>query len=125
MNAVDETLLDDFDAAIDALEDDPDVTTVVITGAGAKAFCAGADIQETAEGVDTFDAVAFSRKVRRRLRSFERSQCRSWPASTGFASAAGCRLATCADLCIASEISGSGQPEHNLGSLQGWAGPYV
>jgi enoyl-CoA hydratase len=106
--------------ALDAMERDPDVRVVVLTGAGTKAFVAGADIGEFAqrgpieqraamEGPRVFDVVA----------EFPKPTIAS---INGVALGGGCELALACDLRIAARSARLGQPEVNLGILPGGGG---
>lgn len=106
--------------ALDMLRDDPEVRVVVITGAGEKAFIAGADIGEFAERTPLEQRAAMEGR-----RLFE--EIASFPKPTiaminGFALGGGCEVALACDLRIAARSARLGQPEVKLGILPGGGG---
>lgn len=109
---------------IDLLEDlagSDDVRVVVITGAGEKAFIAGADINEF-EGrtaVDQYQVMSGGRNVFEAVEAFPKPLI---AAINGFCLGGGCELAMACDIRIASEKAKLGQPEINLGILPGGGG---
>ncbi|NHN49608.1 3-hydroxyacyl-CoA dehydrogenase [Halostella sp. JP-L12] len=123
MNTISGDLLDELSAAVDELDADDDVRSILITGAGDKAFSAGADVQSMAAGGgDPLEAVELSRKGQRTFGKLEESDMPVVAGIDGFCLGGGMELATCADMRVASERSELGQPEHNLGLLPGWGG---
>ena len=113
-NAVDSTVADGLGRAADRTEADPDIWVVVLTGAGGKSFCAGADLKEIAAGRASAlrtDRGGFAGLVR-----FEREK--PWIAAVeGFALAGGCEIALACDLLVASKGSVFGLPEATRGLL--------
>ncbi len=106
--------------ALDEIEMDPDIRVVVITGAGDKAFVAGADISEF-DGrapVEQFDVMA-ARSIFNVVDSFPKPVI---AAINGFCLGGGCELAMACDIRIASDKAQFGQPEVNLGLLPGAGG---
>jgi enoyl-CoA hydratase len=106
--------------ALDALRDDPEVRVVVITGAGDKAFIAGADIGEFAGRTPLEQRAAMEGR-----RLFE--ELAAYPKPTiaminGFALGGGCEVALACDLRIAARSARLGQPEVKLGILPGGGG---
>jgi enoyl-CoA hydratase/3-hydroxyacyl-CoA dehydrogenase len=123
MNTISEELLDDLSAAIEGLDADDEVRSILLTGAGEKAFSAGADVQSMAAGGgDPLEAVELSRKGQRTFGKLEESDKPVVAGIDGFCLGGGMELATCADMRVASERSELGQPEHDLGLLPGWGG---
>jgi enoyl-CoA hydratase len=121
LNALNRALFDDLDQAFDDLVLDPAIRAVILTGAGEKAFAAGADIQELA-GVS---AVEGRDLALRGQRVFSRMENLGKPvigAINGFALGGGCELAMAATLRIASEKARLGQPEVKLGLIPGYGG---
>jgi enoyl-CoA hydratase len=120
LNALNIATRGDILAALDELERDPDVRVVVITGAGEKAFIAGADINEFAG----MSAVA-QRAVMKGRRAFDAVEDFPKPVIAminGFALGGGCELALACDVRIASTRAKLGQPEIKLGIIPGGGG---
>jgi enoyl-CoA hydratase/3-hydroxyacyl-CoA dehydrogenase len=122
MNTISEALLDDLANAVDDLDGDDDVRAILLTGAGEKAFSAGADVTSMAGSADPIDAVELSRKGQQTFGKLEAADVPVVAGIDGYCLGGGMELATCADLRVASERSELGQPEHNLGLLPGWGG---
>ena len=122
LNTVNPQLLEEFGTALDQLEADEDVRAVLITGAGDKAFCAGADAVGMAGSADPIDAIELARLGQRTWGQLEDLSMPVVAGIDGFALGGGMELATCADLRVATERSTFGQPEHDLGILPGWGG---
>jgi enoyl-CoA hydratase/3-hydroxyacyl-CoA dehydrogenase len=123
MNTISADLLNDLDSAVDALADDDEVRTILVTGEGEKAFSAGADVQSMAAGgADPIAAVELSRKGQETFGKLETCDMLVVAGIDGYCLGGGMELSMCADLRIASERSQLGQPEHNLGLLPGWGG---
>ena len=121
MNAISPTLLDELADAIEALEADESVRTVVLAGAGDRAFSAGADLSAITEG----NAVEVAELSRTGQETFGAVKACSMPviaAIDGFCLGGGMELATHADLRIATDDAVFGQTEHNLGLMPGWGG---
>ncbi len=123
MNTISDELLDELAEAIDALDAREDVRAILLTGAGDRAFSAGADVQSMAAGgADPIHAVELSRKGQQTFGKLETTDKPVVAAIDGYCLGGGMELATCADLRVASERSELGQPEHDLGLLPGWGG---
>lgn len=121
LNTVTNTMLEELDEALDRIEANGDARALLVTGAG-DAFCGGADVSYMADGLEPFEAVAFSRTGQR---VFGRLTALPMPVVAGvdgFCLGGGMELATCVDILVASEQSTFGQPELNLGILPGWGG---
>ena len=119
-NALNATVRREIVAALDALRDDGEIRTVVFTGAGEKAFVAGADIAEFAERTAIEQRVAMEGR-----RVFD--EVAAYPMPTiaminGFALGGGCELALACDLRVAARSAKLGQPEIRLGLLPGGGG---
>ena len=122
LNSVNVDLLADLDAARSTLEADDETRVILLSGAGDRAFSAGADIQRMAAELDSRSAVERSREGQRVFGRFESSPLPVVAAIDGFCLGGGMELATCADLRLATARSTFGQPEHNLGLIPGWGG---
>jgi len=122
MNTVNEEMLEELPRAVRRLEDDEDVRAILLTGAGDRAFSAGADVQRLAGSTTPLEAREFSRDGQEAFASLEESPLPVVAAVDGYALGGGMELAACADLRIASERSELGQPEVDLGIVPGWGG---
>jgi enoyl-CoA hydratase len=121
LNALDEKTVEELDAAFAALASDPEVKGVVLTGAGEKAFVAGADV----ERLSRLDAMAGRGLSRRGQDVFSRIERLGKPvvaAVNGFALGGGCELALACHVRIASENASLGTPEVKLGLMCGYGG---
>lgn len=121
LNALNSTVFDELEIALAALAADTDVRVILITGAGAKAFAAGADIRELAET----DAASGERKSLRGQAVFRLIETCGKPVIAlvnGFALGGGCELALACHLRLASETARLGQPEIKLGLIPGYGG---
>lgn len=123
-NALNQPLIDALDGLcerVEGLHRTADPRSVVLTGAGAKAFSAGADVNE----LDGISADAARRQMRRGQQVFDRLE--RLPvvviaAVNGFALGGGLELAMAADIRVAAQNARLGQPEISLGNLPGWGG---
>ncbi|MXR50980.1 3-hydroxyacyl-CoA dehydrogenase [Halovenus sp. WSH3] len=122
LNTVNPEMLDEFGEAVDMLDDDEDVRAILVTGAGDRAFSAGADAMSMAGSANPIDAIELSRKGQETWAKLEDASVPTVAGIDGFALGGGMELAACADLRIATERSELGQPEFNLGLLPGWGG---
>ncbi|RKD97812.1 3-hydroxyacyl-CoA dehydrogenase/enoyl-CoA hydratase family protein [Halopiger aswanensis] len=122
MNTISNELLGELSEAIDHLSDDDEVRAILLTGAGDRAFSAGADVQSMAAGADPLEAQELSRTGQRTFGKLEACDVPVVAGIDGYCLGGGMELATCADLRVASERSEFGQPELNLGLLPGWGG---
>src|SRR5690606_23018625 len=119
-NALNATVRRELVAALDALRDRDDVRVVVITGAGEKAFIAGADIAEFAERTPIEQrAVMQERRIYDEIAAYPKPTIAM---INGFALGGGCELALACDLRIAARSAKLGQPEIRLGLLPGGGG---
>ncbi len=121
LNALNSETLVDLNSVVDILEGDDSIYAVIITGAGEKAFVAGADITEMKD-LSVMEARRFSNlgnKVFRRLETLEKPVI---AAVGGFALGGGCELSLACDIRIASEKAKFGQPEVGLGITPGFGG---
>ncbi|SDF39222.1 enoyl-CoA hydratase / 3-hydroxyacyl-CoA dehydrogenase [Halorubrum xinjiangense] len=123
MNTISGEVLDELADAIDQLDADDDVRAILLSGAGDRAFSAGADVQSMAAGgADPIHAVELSRQGQQTFGKLEESDKPVIAAIDGYCLGGGMELATAADMRIASERSELGQPELDLGLLPGWGG---
>lgn len=121
LNALNRATLEELAKAVGAAADDEAVKAVVLTGAGAKAFVAGADIAEIA-GLDAASGREFSLFGQGVYRAIETLPKPVLAAVNGFALGGGCELAMACHIRIASENAQFGQPEVNLGVIAGYGG---
>lgn len=121
LNALNATVIAELDQAVAAIERDPAVGGVVLTGAGPKAFVAGADIAEIAEQ-DPIEGKARALAGQRVFRRLERCGKPVVAAVNGFALGGGCELAMACHLRVAVEGARFGQPEARLGIGPGYGG---
>jgi enoyl-CoA hydratase len=118
MNALSNALVEEFDKAFDLVEEDKAVRALIITGAGEKAFMAGADIKE----LEARNLVLGRQQTKQRQHVFNRLAEMKIPviaAINGFALGAGLELAVACTLRVASENARFGSPEVNLGIIPG------
>jgi enoyl-CoA hydratase len=121
LNALNDTVVSELHQAALALKNDPNVRGVILTGAGAKAFVAGADIGDLAkQGV--IDGRRRALNGQGMLRAFETMGKPVLAAVNGFALGGGCELAMACHIRLASENARFGQPEVNLGITPGYGG---
>jgi enoyl-CoA hydratase/3-hydroxyacyl-CoA dehydrogenase len=122
LNTVSHEMLDDLDDLIDVLEDaDVDeARTVLITGAGEKAFSAGADLGGGA--MEPREAVEHSRRGKQVFARFRELDMPVVAGIDGYCLGGGFELSMCTDLRIASESAEFGLVEHDRGLLPGWGG---
>jgi enoyl-CoA hydratase len=121
LNALSSRVITELTSASGELEISTDVRAVVVTGAGDKAFVAGADIAEMCE-LGPLQAQAFSEMGGALAHAIETSE-KPWIAAVnGFALGGGCELALACDFVHASERAKFGQPEVKLGIIPGFGG---
>ncbi len=121
LNALDVATLDALLAAFEAAAGDSAVRVVVLTGAGPKAFVAGADIAEMSS-LSATEGRDFSLRGQRLMRRIETLPKPVIAMINGFALGGGLELAMACHLRIASENAKVGQPEINLGLIPGFGG---
>ena len=121
LNAFNTRQLKDVVATFNEIKDDRSIRVVILTGAGEKAFAAGADIKEMV-GLDRAGGLEFGRLGHAATRSIEVLPQPVIAAVNGFAMGGGCEMALGADIRICSENAIFAQPEVGLGIPPGWGG---
>ncbi|HET8529215.1 MAG TPA: enoyl-CoA hydratase-related protein [Gaiellaceae bacterium] len=121
LNALDVRTLTELRDRLAGLADDREVRAVVLTGAGEKAFVAGADIKYMS-GLDPEQAKGWGSLGHEAGRLLETMPKPTIAAVNGFALGGGCELALACDIRYASSRAKLGQPEINLGIVPGWGG---
>lgn len=121
LNALNAEVVRELGVAFEGLRDDADVLGVILTGAGNKAFVAGADIGELAT-MNSITGVRVSRDGQDVFRAIERFPKPVLAAVGGYALGGGCELALACHMRIASEKARFGLPEVSLGIIPGYGG---
>lgn len=121
MNALNRALFSELDDAFNSLANDPAVRAIIVTGAGEKAFAAGADIREMA-ALSAFEGQQTALRGQDVFRKIETCGKPVIAAIQGFALGGGCELAMACTIRIASEQARLGQPEVKLGLIPGYGG---
>jgi enoyl-CoA hydratase len=121
LNALNTTVMNELSQAINDVYSNPQVRSAIITGAGTKAFVAGADIGEFL-GLSTEEGMEMAKKGQDLFFKIENSSKPIIAAVNGFALGGGCELAMACHFRIASENAKFGQPEVNLGLIPGYGG---
>ncbi len=121
LNALNNALLDEFNTAVNEVEANKEIRVIILTGAGDKAFIAGADISELAE-MNTLQAKQFSFKGQTVLAKLEALPIPVIAAVNGFALGGGTEVALACDFIYASEKGVFGLPESTLGIIPGFGG---
>ncbi len=121
LNALNTRTIAELDAVLQREAVDPAVKALVVTGAGDRAFVAGADISEM-NGMSAEQGRAFAAAGQRAFARLEALPIATVAAVNGFALGGGSELALACDLVYASEKARFGQPEVNLGLLPSWGG---
>src|SRR5574341_727381 len=121
LNALSPATMRELKTALEGIAGREDVGVVLLTGAGEKAFVAGADISEM-RGFTPAQALEFALYGQGVLELMERIPQPVIGAINGFALGGGCEVALACDILIASENARFGQPEVNLGIIPGFGG---
>jgi enoyl-CoA hydratase len=121
LNALNARMIGELGEAMETAARDAAVRVILLTGAGEKAFAAGADIGELAR-LDPVEAVETSRRGQQVTRRMETLGKPIIAAVNGFALGGGCELAMACTIRIASATAKFGQPEVNLGIIPGYGG---
>lgn len=121
LNALNAAVMEELDSVFTSIAEDDEVKVVILTGAGDKAFVAGADISELAvqTPVQGKEMAEYGQEV---LNFIEELGKPVIAAINGFALGGGCELAMACTLRIASEHAKLGQPEVKLGLIPGYGG---
>jgi enoyl-CoA hydratase len=122
MNALNKDVIEELGKVIDEIADNADIKTAIITGAGEKAFVAGADISEFIDLDEKGGADLADKGSKMVFNRIENSSKPIIAAVNGFALGGGCELAMACHFRIASENAKFGQPEVNLGLIPGYGG---
>ncbi len=119
LNALNRDTLLEMLSALTDVEKDPNIRALVITGAGDKAFCAGADVKEFKDKplVELLEFMELGHKVCTMIENLSKPVI---AAVNGYALGGGLELAIACDFIIASTNAKLGQPEINLGIMPGW-----
>jgi enoyl-CoA hydratase len=121
MNAINKDVMADLDALVDEINSNPEIRGVILTGAGQKAFVAGADISEFT-GLSKSQGMDLAKKGQKIFFKIENCSKPIIAAVNGFALGGGCELAMACHFRVASENAKFGQPEVNLGLIPGYGG---
>src|SRR5512140_3681129 len=121
LNALDPRTIEELERAFAAVAGDAAIRALVVTGAGDKAFVAGADIARMST-MTVPEAQRFAEAGHRTLALLEALPVPTIAAVNGFALGGGCEVAMACDLVYASEKARFGQPEVNLGLIPGFGG---
>jgi 3-hydroxypropionyl-coenzyme A dehydratase len=121
LNAVNIDVITELSRTIDVVGIDDGIKAVIITGAGEKSFCAGADIAYMVN-IDPVKAEKYASSAQAVLNKIEKLEKPVIAAVNGFALGGGCELALVCDIRIASNNAKIGQPEVTIGIPPGWGG---
>jgi enoyl-CoA hydratase/carnithine racemase len=118
-NAITVQLMQELNAALSDIENDAAVRSVIITGAGDRIFCAGADLGNAFSGPDVASFIRYGNSVVRRIERFPKPVV---AAINGHALGGGCEIAMGCHIRILKETARMGQTESNLGITPGYGG---
>jgi len=121
LNALNDQVISELEQVFTSIKEDDQVKAVILTGAGEKAFVAGADITQLVD-LNTLQGKNFARKGQEVFCLIESLGKPVIAAVNGFALGGGCELAMSCTLRIASTKAKLGQPEVNLGIIPGYGG---
>ena len=121
LNALNKDVFTDLDDALSEVLNNDEIKSAIITGAGPKAFVAGADISEFG-GLNLAEAMALSKRGQDIFLKIENSPKPIVAAVNGFALGGGCELAMSCHFRLCSDNAKFGQPEVNLGLIPGYGG---
>jgi 3-hydroxypropionyl-coenzyme A dehydratase len=121
LNAVNTDVIAELSRTIDIVSGDDSIKALIITGAGERSFCAGADITYMVN-IDPIKAEKYASSAQAVLNKIEKIDKPVIAAINGFALGGGCELALVCDIRIASSNAKIGQPEVTIGIPPGWGG---
>ena len=121
LNAMNVDVISELSKIIDIVAADDNIKAVVITGAGERSFCAGADISYMVN-IDPMQAERYATSAQDVINRIDRLEKPVIAAVNGFALGGGCELAMACDIRIASSNAKMGQPEVTIGIPPGWGG---
>jgi 3-hydroxypropionyl-coenzyme A dehydratase len=121
LNAMNVDVISELSKIIDIVAADDNIKAVVITGAGERSFCAGADISYMVN-IDPLQAERYATSAQDVINRIDRLEKPVIAAVNGFALGGGCELAMACDIRIASSNAKMGQPEVTIGIPPGWGG---
>ena len=121
LNAMNDEVVADLDTAVQSFIEDDQVGVIILTGAGEKAFVAGADIKKM-QSMGPEAALEFGKAGQQMTLTIENSPKPVIAAVNGFALGGGCEISLACHIRVASETATFGQPEVLLGILPGWGG---
>lgn len=121
LNAMNSDVISDLSRTIDIISADDNIKVVIITGAGERSFCAGADISYMVN-IDPMTAERYATSAQGVINKIARLEKPVIGAVNGFALGGGCELAMACDIRIASSNAKLGQPEVTIGIPPGWGG---
>jgi enoyl-CoA hydratase/carnithine racemase len=118
-NAISEPLMRELNAALNSIEGDDVVRSIIITGTGDRIFCAGADLGSAFSGGDVDTFIRFGNAVVRRIERFPKPVI---AAMNGHALGGGCEIAMACHFRLLKDTARMGQTESNLGITPGFGG---
>lgn len=121
LNALNAALLQELSHAVDAIKANPEIRVLVLTGAGEKAFVAGADIKEL-DGLTPLQAKAVAKKGQGTINKIAALPIPVIAAVNGYALGGGTEMALACDFIYAADTASMGLPETNLGLIPGFGG---
>ena len=121
LNAMNLDVISELSKMIDIVAADESIKALVITGAGERSFCAGADISYMVN-IDAMQAEKYATSAQDVINKIDRLEKPVIAAVNGFALGGGCELAMACDIRIASSNAKIGQPEVTIGIPPGWGG---
>jgi 3-hydroxypropionyl-coenzyme A dehydratase len=121
LNAMNTDVISELSKTVDIIAADDTIKVVIITGAGERSFCAGADISYMVN-IEPMQAEKYATSAQAVINKIEKLDKPVIAAVNGFALGGGCELAMACDIRIASSNAKIGQPEVTIGIPPGWGG---